>query len=66
MCQLREGEDLEAELKDSMQPQELEALLAATHRPSYVCQVGQARRDTFQLLLLRRRSTRSPSPLPRC
>jgi hypothetical protein len=39
MCHLREGEDLEAELKDSMQPQEMKALMAATHRPSYACQV---------------------------
>lgn len=39
MCHLREGENLEAELKDTLKPQELKALLASAHRPNYTCQV---------------------------
>ncbi|KAL4435491.1 hypothetical protein ABPG77_006253 [Micractinium sp. CCAP 211/92] len=39
MCHLRPGENLEAELKDTLPPHELKALLASTHRPNYVVQV---------------------------
>ena len=39
MCHLRPGEDLRAELKDTLKPEELEALLASAHRPNYVVQV---------------------------
>ena len=39
MCHLRPGEDLRAELKDTLAPAELDALMASTHRPNYVVQV---------------------------
>jgi hypothetical protein len=39
MCHLREGEDLEAELRDVLPPDELQELLAAPHRPNHCCQV---------------------------
>ncbi|PRW33726.1 UPF0187 chloroplastic [Chlorella sorokiniana] len=49
MCHLRPGEDLRVELKDTLKPEELEALLASTHRPNYVVQVLTAIIKTAQL-----------------
>ena len=51
MCHLREGEDLEAELRGVLLPEEVAELLAAEHRPNYCCQVGWC-------------SVRSPACLP--
>jgi hypothetical protein len=39
MCHLRPGENLEAELKNVLPPNELSALLASAHRPNYCVQV---------------------------
>lgn len=39
MCHLREDEDYNIVLKDVLKPDELQMLLAATHRPNYVLQV---------------------------
>ncbi|PSC76825.1 UPF0187 chloroplastic [Micractinium conductrix] len=39
MCHLRAGEDLEKELKDTLGPEELKALMASAHRPNYTVQV---------------------------
>jgi hypothetical protein len=39
MCHVREGEQLEEELAGVLRPEETAALLRATHRPLYCCQV---------------------------
>ena len=79
MCHLREGENLEAELRDTLRPEELRALLASTHRPNYTCQVRppaclasacctSAPLDaSWRRSVSRRRSSSPPSPprLPR-
>jgi len=41
MCHLRAGENLERELLGKLPPQELQALLSATHRPNFTVQVGR-------------------------
>ncbi len=40
MCHLRPGEDIRAEVKDILLPEEVDALVASTHRPNYCMQVG--------------------------
>lgn len=42
MCSLREENDESAELAGTLPPHELEALLAANHRPNYCLQVRVA------------------------
>jgi hypothetical protein len=39
MCHVREGEQLEQEVASTLRPEELAALMKATHRPLYCCQV---------------------------
>lgn len=43
MCHLRDGEDLRKELEGTLEPAEVEALMASTHRPNFTCQVCAGR-----------------------